>query len=101
MRNLLLTAAIFAAAASCYAQTPDGRISGIVTDSTGAVVPGVEIEVISEDTGNRLSAVSDQQGRYLAPRVPPGRWRVTAKLTGFRGYRRTPVVVGTAAHLQI
>jgi Carboxypeptidase regulatory-like domain len=101
MRNMLILAAILVAAASCYAQTPDGRISGIVTDSTGAVVPGVEIEVTSEDTGNRVSAISDDQGRYIVPRVPPGRWRVTAKLTGFRGYQRTPVVVGTSEHLEI
>ena len=101
MRNLFIFAVMFAAAAAGYAQTPDGRISGIVTDPTGAVVPGVEIEVVSEDTGNRVSALSDDQGRYIVPRVPPGRWRVTAKLTGFRTYQRTAVVVGTSEHLAL
>ena len=89
MRTLLVVAVMLAAAAPGLAQTPDGRISGIVTDSSGAVVAGAEIEVMSEDTGNRVSVVSDDQGRYLVPRVPPGRWRVSVKLPGFRTYQRT------------
>src|SRR5262245_43873738 len=101
MRILLVVAVIFAGATSVAAQTPDGRISGVVTDSTGAVVPGAEIEVTSEDTGERITVLSDEQGRYIVPRVSPGRWRVTAKLTGFRTYQRTGVTVGTSEHLAI
>jgi hypothetical protein len=88
-------------AAGAWAQTPDGRISGTVTDSSGAVVPGVEIELTSEETGNRFSAISDEQGRYLLPRVPPGRWRLTARLTGFRTYQRTGITVGTSEQLVV
>ena len=101
MRTLLVVAVMLAAAAPGLAQTPDGRISGIVTDSSGAVVAGAEIEVMSEDTGNRVSVVSDDQGRYLVPRVPPGRWRVSVKLPGFRTYQRTGVAVGTSEHLAL
>src|SRR5689334_2961862 len=59
-------------------------IAGQVTDSTGAVLPGVTIEASSSALieGSR-SAVSDGQGRYTVDNLRPGTYRVTFSLSGF------------------
>ncbi|HBY63242.1 MAG TPA: hypothetical protein DEH78_25755, partial [Solibacterales bacterium] len=69
-------------------QTFTGVILGTVRDSTGAVVPKVEITVINAGTGARVSAVTDEQGNFTAPLLPPGAYRLEASAPGFRRYQQ-------------
>ena len=101
MKSVALIVAFLAWAPRALAQTADGRISGIVTDPSGAIAPGVEIEVVGEETGVRFTGVSNDQGRYLVAALQPGRWRLAARLPGFRTYQRTGIVLGTSEHLAI
>src|SRR5262249_44656742 len=57
--------------------------SGTVSDSTGALVPGVSITI--EETSKRISrsTLSDSSGLYRFPQVPPGNYRLTANAAGF------------------
>jgi iron complex outermembrane receptor protein len=80
----LLAAAILAlAVGSAAAQTGAGIISGVVRDSSGAVVPGVTVHVVSEDTRAEFDVLSDEQGAYRTMPLPAGRYRVEAALGGF------------------
>lgn len=63
-------------------QTTTATIEGTVTDRTGAVLPGVSIDV--QGATVRRSAVSDSQGFYRASALPPGRYVITAMLGGFQ-----------------
>ena len=58
-------------------------LSGLVSDATGAVVPGVEIDVMNEENGLQRSAVSDSGGRYAFAQLPPGTYTIVANMTGF------------------
>src|SRR5262245_32806580 len=80
----LFTAALCALAVSsaARAQTTTATISGTVTDRTGAVLPGVAVEVRG-DTVNR-TVVTDADGFYRAVALPPGHYHVVAQLTGFQ-----------------
>ena len=60
-----------------------GSIEGIVTDSSGAVLPGVAVEVRNSDTGFTRSLVTNEVGRYTAPLLAVGTYEVTAQLSGF------------------
>lgn len=62
-----------------------GTIAGLVTDTTGAILPGATVEASSPALieGTR-STVTDGQGRYQIPDLRPGTYRVTYTLTGFR-----------------
>ena len=61
-----------------------GQILGTVRDLSGAVLPGVTIEVSSPAFSERVrSAISDQNGRFIFTNLPAGRMRVTASLAGF------------------
>src|SRR5688572_7976034 len=77
---------------SGYAQ--DATITGTVTDSTGAVLPGVTVVAVNEATGNMLEAVTDERGGFRMP-ARIGNWRLTASLGGFADATRSlPLAVG-------
>jgi hypothetical protein len=66
------------------AQSERGTISGVVTDSTKAGLPGVSVNVTNTATNQTTSAVSSTNGSYSAANLPPGAYRVEATLSGFR-----------------
>jgi hypothetical protein len=66
------------------AQDPRGSIAGTVTDSTGAVLPGVTISVINNETAVAQTVVTDAEGRYQVLYLNPGTYAVVAELSGFK-----------------
>jgi hypothetical protein len=86
------------------AAAQDAAISGVVTDSTGGVLPGVTIVAVHEASGNTFEAVTDETGAYrLAVRT--GVFRITAQLQGFATFTRSSLelLVGqqVVANLQL
>src|SRR5262245_30846490 len=61
-----------------------GAITGVVTDDSGAVVPGVTIEVTSLGTSQVRSSVTGADGVFTVPLLNPGIYEVRALLSGFR-----------------
>ena len=93
-KHLLLWFVVaFVAAGVVRGQVTTGTISGTVTDSTGAVLPGANIVILNEETGIPRSLVTDAAGRYLAPSLSPGRYRVTISQPGFQTEARTGIVL--------
>jgi protocatechuate 3,4-dioxygenase beta subunit len=83
IRHTLVTlslALLFAAPVA--AQT--GQINGVVTDNTGAVVPGASVKAVETATGLARDAVSGADGRYTFTALRPATYDITAELTGFR-----------------
>jgi hypothetical protein len=64
-------------------QITTGVIRGVVSDSTGAVLPGVAVDAMNADTGRTQSRTTDAEGRFVFLQIPPGRYTVTFKLSGF------------------
>lgn len=58
-------------------------LSGTVTDPSGAVIPGATVTIESVDRGFTREAITDEGGRYVFPQIQPGRFKVTAKASGF------------------
>jgi hypothetical protein len=73
---------ILLAATACWAQ--DAVITGKVTDTSGAVLPGVEITLNSPGVMGTRSVVSDEQGGYRFNFLPPGTYTLKFELPGFR-----------------
>lgn len=85
LARTLLVAALVAVAAPSFAQPAQtGTISGQITDTTGAVLPGVTVTITSQDRGFQRVAVSDGIGRYVFPAVPIGLYSISATLQGFQ-----------------
>ena len=68
-------------------------ITGTVTDSTGAVVPGANITIKNEGTGVVNKAVTGSSGTYAVTGLTPGSYSVTAEATGFQNFTVTSVQV--------
>jgi hypothetical protein len=75
-----------------------GSIRGVVTDATGAVLPGVTVTVTNTETKIAQSAVTDAEGRYQMLYLNPGSYTIAAELSGFGKFvlERTKVGVGDA-----
>lgn len=69
--------------ATAFAQAT-GTISGVVTDESGAVVPGVTVAATNTDTNQTRTTVSGTDGFFTFPLLQPGPYSVTATLQGFR-----------------
>ena len=94
MRRLLVTtlaALACALAAPVYAQ--NAQLSGVVRDSSGAVIPGVTITTRNVDTGLTRVAVTESTGEYRVPSLPPGRYSVTTELSGFTTETRPDITL--------
>jgi hypothetical protein len=65
------------------AQVDTGAVLGVVKDASGAVIPGAQLNLVSEQTGLKLAATSDQGGAYIFTPVKIGSYRVEAQAPGF------------------
>lgn len=75
------------------AQNFTGAFSGVVHDDTGAVLPGATVMITNVKTGLQRVLVSDVNGRYAAPLLPPGEYRIEIELAGFKRAVRESVTV--------
>ena len=71
-------------AASICAQTIVGRISGTVTDASGAVVPNTTVTATNTATNLTRSSIADGNGFYTLTNLPAGTYTVTAEQTNFK-----------------
>src|SRR5688572_2236691 len=89
-RWLVIVAVLLAAPAVGFAQ--EATITGIVTDATGGVLPGVTVTAVHEATGNTFVGVTDESGVYrIGARI--GGYRLTAELAGFTTVTRAGVTL--------
>jgi hypothetical protein len=97
--GLLLGALIVPVLASAQAVT--GTIIGRVTDSSGAVVPGVTVTLTN--TGTKLTRVvtTDTDGEYSAPSLPTGKYSVSAEISGFKTVTMSNVDLGVDQRVRI
>ncbi|MFN2447135.1 MAG: carboxypeptidase regulatory-like domain-containing protein [Vicinamibacterales bacterium] len=98
IRGLLAIALPLAFAAPALAQgggaSTTGTIQGRVTDNSDAILPGVTVTISSPALiGGPQSQVTNEQGNYRFPAVPPGAYAVEFELTGFNRLRREGIQV--------
>src|SRR5271170_4229948 len=92
----LLGAVIIAVltAGSISAQTAgSGTITGVLTDQTGAAVPGATVIVRNTDTGIDRSTATNDSGIYFATFLQPGHYEVSVSKTGFARLVRKDLTV--------
>jgi outer membrane receptor protein involved in Fe transport len=81
--------------APVYGQTDTGRISGTITDSTGAVVTGAKVAAKSANTGTSRETTTNSAGIYTIPSLKPDTYDVSVEAAGFASLtQRVEVTVG-------
>jgi len=89
---------VLSASASAWAQAgATAQISGSVKDSSGGVLPGVDVTATQTDTGLKRNATTELDGSYVILNLPPGPYRVEATLQGFRTFQQTGIVLQVGA----
>ncbi len=90
---VLLMGMILAGGHLVSAQVTTATISGVVQDSSGAVIPGVSIAVKNIDTGVSRTITTDEGGRYVVPDLSLGNYEVEAQLPGFQTEVRSGITL--------
>jgi len=94
MRALRLFALVFLLSASTvFAQSTAGEISGVITDPSGSVVPGVNISLINPSTNTTRSVKTNESGLYVIPAIQPAIYTLKVELSGFRAIERKEIAV--------
>lgn len=97
---ILLLAA--ATAAPAFAQALTGTITGRALDSSGGVLPGVEVAISSPAMiGGARTGFTDAQGVYRYTQLPSGEYRVSFKLSGFKTLNVEAIRVDVGATMTI
>jgi hypothetical protein len=86
----------FVIAAAIPAQVSTSRLTGVVQDSTGAVVAAAKVTLQNEATGATLTTTTSEGGTYTFDAIPTGLYSVSVETAGFRraSVRRAQVTIG-------
>jgi hypothetical protein len=101
LAGMFLWATIALLPPQAAAQTLYGNLVGTVTDSSGAVLPGVTVTARNTGTGLVQSTATDEVGTYRLPNLVPGTYDVTVSLQGFTDHQRTGVPVAAGAAVRV
>ena len=97
MRKLLFAVfLIIVVSAAAFAQATSG-VTGVVTDASGAVVPGVQVLLTDTKTGRELTTTTNDSGSYTFNNVSPGQdYKLTFTAKGFQTLTISSVGLGVA-----
>jgi outer membrane receptor protein involved in Fe transport len=88
---LAFVISIVVAPSTVFAQ--NAQVTGIVRDSSGAIIPGATVTARNVETGLTRVAVTDGEGLYRLPSLPPGLYAVSTELSGFSTETRPDIVL--------
>lgn len=86
---------LFTVTASPQSTSSMSGVTGVVTDSAGAVIAGVAVTLIDTKTSKELSTTTNDQGIYQFVQVPPGNgYKLVFSTAGFQKFEKTDVSLG-------
>lgn len=85
--------ALLCGATNLFAQVDAGAVLGTVKDASGAIIPGVKVTLINDDTGATQLATTGSNGEYIFAPVKIGTYSVTAEFKGFKRVEHPHVTV--------
>src|SRR5262249_35845662 len=94
LRMILFWSAVAGFAAGlAFGQAVNGTIVGTVTDSSGAAIAGVTVTLVEMNTGVIHTGQANSSGFYSFPDLPPGTYKLTAEMAGFKKALKTGVLL--------
>ena len=98
---LIAIVLIAASSIAVSAQTTFGRISGSVTDATGAVVPAATVTITDPSRNFTRTATTDDSGFYTVTNIPVGTYTVTVEMANFKKAVRTENTINADSRLTV
>lgn len=81
-------------------QTETATISGLVTDESGAVVLGAQVQLQSVERGTMRTALTNNAGIYVFPSLQPGQYQIKVQKAGFKQVDFLGVIVNVQDHIE-
>ncbi|MBV8818720.1 MAG: TonB-dependent receptor, partial [Acidobacteriaceae bacterium] len=97
---LILFAFVLVFAALSFAQSYSGSLTGVVTDPSGAAVPGAQAELRDEEKGFVFTGKADNEGRYVLRNLPPGRYALSVSASGMRTYTKSGITLNVGQNAE-
>jgi Carboxypeptidase regulatory-like domain len=76
-----------------FGQNASTSLRGLVTDPTGAAIPGASVSIVNAANGVRVDAVTNSQGEYQLQQIEPGTYTITATAAGFGKFTTTAALL--------
>ena len=86
---------------SAFSQANSGRISGSITDQSGAVITGATVSVRDAERGTTRTLTTDDGGAYSAPNLIPGTYVVKVEYQGFKSVERQNIVLEVGKEVRV
>ena len=99
-----LAAALVLVTAFCsaaFAQSDQGKFSGIIRDAQNAFVPGVTVTVTNERTGESRTTVSNEKGVVFVGGLKPSAYTIRVQLVGFAPIEYTNMLIAVGQELAL
>ncbi|HUB17658.1 MAG TPA: carboxypeptidase regulatory-like domain-containing protein [Acidobacteriaceae bacterium] len=104
-RTLAILPALLAICILClpatHAQQLTGTLSGTVFDTSGGVVPGAQVILTNQASGDQRTAVADGAGRFVITAVQPATYGLKVQAKGYSAWEETGIVMSTGDHRDI
>src|SRR6202790_1415894 len=98
VRILFLLIVVFGGAFAAHAEV-GGKITGVVKDQTGSVIPGATVVITNTATGIKQTTTVDQDGVFTFPVLSIGQYQLDVNVDGFQPYRKTGLVIDISSAL--
>src|SRR5688572_7608123 len=103
LSNLLkiaLAVLVLALPATVSAQRTTATFAGIVVDSSGAVLPGAEVQLLNEGTNAAVEQLTGETGEFVFEYVPVGTYTLKIGMSGFKSYESRSIPLGAAQNVR-
>src|SRR5829696_8357641 len=101
LASALIALTLLATPPATFGQTGAASLTGIVTDQTGATVPGVTVTATNQATNVGYTGVANESGNYTITSLPVGAYVVKAELSGFKTAATKPIQVEASQVVRI
>lgn len=101
MLRLIHVALAILSISALFAQSDRGVITGTVSDSTGALIPGVRVVITNVNTGANYDTVTTGTGNYTLLSLPAGKYTMKVAHGGFSPYEQTNIQVQVAVTTRV
>src|ERR1700693_1534615 len=98
---LCLALALFLLSPVARGQLYTGSVTGLVTDPSGASVPGAKVLLVDQEKGYAFNAVTDSTGRYLFRSIAPGTYKIKVEAPSFQSQEQAGVKLDVSQNVSI
>jgi hypothetical protein len=92
---------LFILSVPALGQSPQGTITGAISDAQGALVPNATVTAVQAGTNQKFTAVSSSDGVYAIPSLPVGEYELTVTAPGFSTFKQSKVTLEVGQRLRV